>query len=141
MAAITRSEFAALMESLAGAWETLDAERAVECFTADAVYLQPPDLQFYEGHDQLKAYFGALTPGTYLDFHNEWFDEASQVGCVEFSFGVRNAPEADHGTIVVVVRNGLIAQWREYVQPGPGDFARFIATDHKDWAWHIGNYP
>jgi hypothetical protein len=141
VAPITPARFASLMESLANAWGALDAERAVGCFTPDAEYLQPPDFQFYEGHDQLRAYFGALTPGTYLDLHNVWFDEESQVGCVEFSFGVRNALEADHGTVVVEVRDGLIARWREYVQPGPADFARFIATDSKDWAWHIGNYP
>jgi ketosteroid isomerase-like protein len=141
MSHTTTPQFAALMQQVARAWAALDADAAVACFTPDAVYMQPPNVQFYRGHDQLRAYFGALTPGTFLDFHNLWFDEAKQTGCVEFSFGVRGKPKADHGTIVVELRNGLIAHWREYVQKGPAQFTDFIAITDKDWQWHIGNYP
>jgi ketosteroid isomerase-like protein len=139
--AVTSSAFAALMQRLALAWGQQDTAAAVACFAPDAVYMQPPDVQFYAGHSQLAAYFGALKPGTYLRYHHLWFDEARQAGCAEFSFGVEGRPKADHGTIVVDVRGGVIARWREYVQKGPADFAAFIATDGKEWQWHIGNYP
>jgi hypothetical protein len=43
--------------------------------------------------------------------------------------------------IVVEIREGRIAAWREYQRKGPGDFGDFIAHDDKDWQWHIGNYP
>ncbi len=128
------------MHRLARAWADLDAEVAVGCFTTDAVYMQPPDVQCYTGTDQLRAYFGALEEGTYLDYQNLWFDEASQVGCAEFSFGVRGRPEADHGTIVVGLEGGAISHWREYVQKGPASFEVFVAVD-KVWQWHIGNHP
>jgi ketosteroid isomerase-like protein len=133
--------FASLMQRLAQAWGEQDIETAVACFTSDAVYMQPPNVQFYQGHEQLRAYFGALKPNTYLVYQNLWFDEAKQVGCVEFSFGVTGKPSADHGTMIVELRDGLIAHWREYVQKGSADFNEFIAPNGKEWQWHIGNYP
>jgi hypothetical protein len=138
---INRDGFDQLMRRVARAWGEQDAAAALACFTPHAVYMQPPDVQFYTGHEQLGAYFGALTPGTYLRLHNLWFDEASQRGCVEFSFGVEGQAEADHGTIVIELHQGLIALWREYVQRGPAGFGDFTATDRKIWQWHIGNYP
>lgn len=135
------SDFRALMERLATAWGAQDTEAAIACFTPDAVYMQPPDVQFYTGHDQLRAYFGALKPGTYLHYHQLWFDEITQMGGAEFSFGGAGKPTADHGVIIVRLREGQIAHWREYVQKGPADFGQFIATEGKAWQWHIGNYP
>ncbi|MCW5875381.1 MAG: nuclear transport factor 2 family protein [Anaerolineales bacterium] len=137
---INSQQFAALMQRLAGAWGTQNTEDALACFTADAVYMQPPDVQFYTGHEQLRAYFGALSPGTYLHYQNLWFDEQQQIGCAEFSFGVAGKPKADHGTFVIELRDGLIAHWREYVQKGPADFEDFRSHDGKEWQWHIGNY-
>lgn len=134
-------QFTDLMGHLADAWGEQDTEAAVACFTLDAVYMQPPDVQFYTGHEQFRAYFGALKPGTYLRYQNLWFDESKQVGCVEFSFGGEGKPTADHGTIIVELRDGLIAHWREYVQKGAADFGEFTASNGKDWQWHIGNYP
>lgn len=138
---INHQQFAELMQRLAQAWGAQDTEAAVACFTPDAIYMQPPDVQFYTGHAQLQAYFGALKPGTYLRYANLWFDENQQVGCVEFSFGVEGKSTADHGTIVVELQDGLIAHWREYVQKGSANFAEFKASDGKAWQWHIGNYP
>ena len=134
-------QFVDLMMRLSNAWKDLESETAVTCFTPDAVYIQPPEEQFYTGHAQLLAYFSALKPGTCLTYQNIWFNEADQTGCVEFSFGIKGRPKADHGTAVVQLRSGLIAHWREYVQPGPADFEEFIDTGGKDWRWHIGNYP
>ena len=134
-------QFATLMERLARAWGEQDTEAAVACFTPEAVYMEPPDIQLYAGHDQLRAYFGALEKGTYLTYHNLWFEEANQVGCVEFSFGVAGQASADHGIIVIELQNGLISLWREYVRKGPSDFQAFTARDGKSWQWHIGNYP
>ena len=128
------------MHRLARAWAELDADAAADCFSPDATYMQPPDVQYYTGTEQLRAYFSPLEEGTYLEYRNLWFDEATQVGCAEFSFGVQERPEADHGTIVVQLDGGLIGHWREYVQKGPSSFEEFLAVD-KVWQWHIGNYP
>ncbi|HUF38027.1 MAG TPA: nuclear transport factor 2 family protein [Anaerolineales bacterium] len=135
------SQFVDLMHRLAAAWTEQDTDAALACFTPDAVYLEPPDVQFYRGHDQLRAYFGALTAGTTMRFHQLWFDEAAQTGAGEFTFGHVNNETADHGVVVVELAGGRIAVWREYPRKGPAEFESFAGSEGKDWQWHIGNYP
>jgi uncharacterized protein (TIGR02246 family) len=131
--------FRALIQSLADAWAALDGDAATELFSDDAVYMEPPDEQLFVGRDQLRAYFGPLDPGTYLRLDNVWFDEATQRGAVEFTFGVGEQEVADHGVAIVDVAGGRIRAWREYLVKGPADQDRFLAVDGKDWTWHIGN--
>jgi ketosteroid isomerase-like protein len=135
------SQFKALMEQLARAWTEQDTETALACFAETAIYMQPPDKQFYRGHSQLRPYFGALKPGTVMIFHNLWFDEVKQVGVGEFSFGMQGSPSADHGVTVVEVQDGRIAFWREYLANGPASFSAFISAEGKTWQWTIENYP
>ena len=44
---------------------TLDAKKAVECFIDDAVYIEPPDKQFFQGKNQLYQYFGGYAGGDF----------------------------------------------------------------------------
>jgi ketosteroid isomerase-like protein len=134
-------DFTTLMQKLAAAWSTQDTESALDCFTSEAVYIEPPDIQYFAGQVQLRAYFGALKPGTSMVFHHLWFDEALQTGAGEFSFGIWGREQANHGVCVVELRAGRIAHWREYQRRGPFDQAAFKATEGKTWQWHIGNYP
>lgn len=138
---VSAPEFRALMERLARAWSSQDTDLGVACFTTDAVYMQPPDQQLYRTSAELRKYFGALKPGTFMRFENLGFDAARQVGFGEFTFGTEGAPNADHGVAVVELRDGKIAFWREYVQPGPADFGRFVAQEGKAWKWTIETYP
>ena len=135
------TQFRALMDRLARSWESLDTEGALECFTDDAVYMEPPDIQLYQGHSQLESYFGALVSGTTMRLHNVWFDEEHHVGAVEYTFGMRQRVEADHGVAVVEIEDGRIARWREYQRKGSARFEDFVRTDGKRWEWSIGNYP
>jgi len=41
--------FAELMETIARSWNEGDTSRALECFTNDVVYMEPPDEQLYTG--------------------------------------------------------------------------------------------
>jgi uncharacterized protein (TIGR02246 family) len=136
---MTAGEFHALLAQLADAWAALDGDRAAQLFTDDAVYMQPPDEQLFVGRDQLRAYFRALDPGTYLRLDNVWFDEEAQRGACEFTFGVAGDEPADHGVAILGVVGGRIHAWREYLVKGPSDQGRFLATEGKDWRWHIGN--
>lgn len=129
------------MEQLAGGWREQDTERALACFTPDAIYSEPPDIQIYRGHAQLRPYFAALKPGTLMSFEHLWFDEDSQTGAGEYTFGSRGADLADHGVAIVELRDGQIAVWREYQRKGPLDFKEFKAVEGKQWLWHVGNYP
>lgn len=134
-------EYDSLMTKLAQAWSRQDTESALECFAADAVYFEPPDVQFYQGREQLRSYFAALKPGTFMVFHHLSFDETGQVGAGEFSFGLRGGSFADHGVVIVDIRDGKIASWREYLRKGPSAFEDFVRLVGKRWQWHIGNYP
>lgn len=129
------------MQQLARAWSEQNTHMALDCFTEDAVYIEPPDIQFYQGHEQLRPYFAALQPGTSMQFHHLWFDEQNQTGAGEYSFGMQDQATADHGVVVVELRDGRIAFWREYQRQGPPAFKDFTATDGKSWRWHSGNYP
>src|SRR3972149_2783323 len=137
MSRLNVQEFYALMEQLARAWSQQDTDSALACFSQDAVYLEPPDIQFYQGHEQLRPYFAALKPGAFMHFHNLWFDETKQVGAGEYSFGMTGKATADHGIAVVALRSGKIAVWREYQRKGPSGFQDFIGTEGKTWQWHI----
>lgn len=134
-------EYRTLLERLASAWAARDPVAAVECFTENAVYMEPPDRQVFIGRDQLRAYFSPLEPGTYLSLRNVAFDESDGVGMVEFSFGVSDRPTASHGVAVTVIEDGRIAIWREYWRSGPSAWDEFTSVEGKDWEWHIGNYP
>lgn len=136
---LTSDEFRGLLQQLADAWTDLDGDRAAELFADDAVYMQPPDEQLFVGRDQLRAYFGPLDPGTYLRLDNVWFDEVHQRGACEFTFGVGDQEPVDHGVAIVDVADRRIRAWREYLVKGPADQDRFLATEGKEWRWHIGN--
>jgi ketosteroid isomerase-like protein len=133
--------FRVLAQRLATAWEALDTETAVGCFTEDAVYMEPPDNQLFVGHEQLRPYFGALEEGTRMTFHHLWFDPEGQVGVGEYTFGMASWPTAVHGVAVLEIRDGRIAQWREFQRRGPREREAFLAQDGKEWHWSIHNYP
>lgn len=138
---LSESEFKALMNTLASSWTLQNTENAVACFTENAVYMQPPDKQFYTGHEQLRLYFGALKRGTFMQFHQVWFDETTQMGAGEFTFGNSLTKTGVTGVAIVSIKNKKIAAWREYFVRGPIDFNEFISPTGKKWEWHIGNYP
>ena len=134
-------DFRKLMERLATAWSTQDTELGLSCFTDDAVYMEPPDIQLYLGQEELRPYFAALTADTFMHFHHLMLDETGRIGAGEYSFGTAADPTADHGVAVVELEEERIAFWREYQRKGPTPFSEFIERDGKVWQWHIGNYP
>lgn len=133
--------FAALIGRVATAWSDQNTDAALRCFTDDAVYMQPPDVQLFVGHAELRPYFDALTEGTILTVHHVAFDIPTQIGMAEFSFGHVARQTADVGVAVIAVRRQRIHSWREYVTQGPAEFGEFISPERTTFQWHIGNYP
>jgi ketosteroid isomerase-like protein len=139
---IDAAAFRGLLEQLAHGWESGDVDEALAAFAPDAVYMEPPDVQLYVGHDQLRPYFAAVRPGTLMRLLHVSFDATTQTGAAEYTFASGpDDPDADHGVAIVEVRDGRIAHWREYQVKGPADRARFLAVEGKEWTWHIGTYP
>lgn len=54
--------FVALMQAIADAWNAGDTKRALACFADDAIYMEPPDEQRYEGREELYDFFGGEHP-------------------------------------------------------------------------------
>ena len=122
------AQFRTLMESVAAGWNAGDARKASECFTEDALYLEPPDKQFYAGRPALYEFFGGTTKGKpeppmKMAWHHLAFDEGSQVGFGEYTFQMNRRY---HGIVVVKVRGGKISNWREYQYESGLDWKEFV---------------
>jgi hypothetical protein len=130
---LTSAQFVNFMERLARTWVENDTPMSLAHFTEDAVYIEPPDLQRYRGHNELRLFFNNLTLGTTMTWHNLWFDESTQCGAGEYSFSLGGwAGEANHGVAIVEMRDGLIATWREYQRRGPVSFESFTGVGSRE---------
>jgi hypothetical protein len=138
--ALTTRDFKPLMQNVAEGWSTRNSALALQSFDPDAIYMEPPNIQYYRGHAELKPYFDALGENHRMTFHALWFDEKTQTGAGEYTFSY-GKDTSNVGIAVVELKNGKIAFWREYQQKGPTNFPDFIAVKDKKWLWHIGNYP
>lgn len=137
---ISEEEFISLMNNVARGWSNQNTPLALSSFDNDAIYMEPPNTQYYRGHTQLKPYFDELGDQHNMVFHNLWFNRETQSGAGEFTFSY-GEEIADIGIVVVEIEKGKIKFWREYHKKGPSEFKKFIEIEGKDWEWHIGNYP
>ncbi len=134
------NEFQNLMNAVAKGWSTQNTQMALDAFHPDAIYMEPPNIQYYRGHEQLKPYFDELDSTYRMVFHNIWFNSSTQSGAGEYTFSY-GKDTSDVGIVVAELANGKIKFWREYQRKGPTDFKDFLRIDNKEWEWHIGNYP
>jgi hypothetical protein len=51
-------QFRELMQTVAAGWNEGNPAKAANCFTEDAVYMEPPDKQVYVGRAALFEFFG-----------------------------------------------------------------------------------
>ena len=111
---INAVEFKKLLDTMARGWNEGDASKAANCFATDAIYTEPPDKQVYKGRQALYRFFGGDSGregGMTMTWHHLVFDEESQVGAGEFTFTYGTSA---HGVAMIKIRDGLIANWREY---------------------------
>ena len=111
---ISTSEFERIMQTIVEGWNEGNARKAADCFSEDAVYVEPPDKQVYHGRAELYEFFGG-DQGTDIPMKMTWhhlaFNESEQVGFGEYTFEMHRRY---HGIVVVKVESGLINRWREY---------------------------
>lgn len=111
---IRSSEFEKLMRTIAEGWNEGDGRKAADCFSVDAIYVEPPNKQVYHGRDELYEFFGG-DEGTDTPMHMTWhhlaFNEDEQIGFGEYSFQMHGRY---HGIVTVKLENGLVKFWREY---------------------------
>jgi hypothetical protein len=108
------SEFEKVLQTIAEGWNEGNARKSANCFSQDAVYLEPPDKQVYRGREELYEFFGG-DHGPEIPMHMTWhhlaFNEAEQVGFGEYSFQMHGKY---HGIVTVKLQDGLVRFWREY---------------------------
>jgi SnoaL-like domain len=126
---LTTTDYKRLMKQLAEAWNTNDARRAVELFADSAVYSAPPEGRVRRGRDELFQFFGGPNGRPRpmrMEWHHLVFDEKSQIGAGEYTFtyDIRT-----HGAVMVRIVDGKIANWREYEEASPLDWAEFIGPN------------
>lgn len=137
---VDEKEYERLMKNIAEGWSTQNTEMALGSFDKDAIYMEPPNNQYFRGHEQLRPYFDELTNTHKMEFHNLWFNSKTQSGAGEFTFSY-GEDTSTVGVVIVQLENGKIKFWREYLQTGPTNFKDFLSVENKEWKWHIGNYP
>lgn len=111
---LTAAGFRLLLETIATGWNEGDAAKAAACFAEDAVYEEPPARQLYLGRAALFEFFGGTEgpePAMSMHWHHIVFDVLTQIGAAEYTFAARRRY---HGVVIVQVRRGLVARWREY---------------------------
>jgi uncharacterized protein (TIGR02246 family) len=124
-------EFAALLRRVADGWNLGDPRAAADCFTVDAVYVEPPDTQRHVGRDNLAAFFHGDGPEPRrmsMTWHHVAYDPETATGFGEYSFSIPGSIPggfAAHGVAVVTVQEGRIATWREYQYPSTLSFREF----------------
>ena len=120
--------FGALMERVTAGWREGNAAKAAECFTEDALYEEPPKKQFHSGRADLFEFFGG-EKGTEKPMHMTWhhlvFDPVTQVGAGEYTFRLNRQY---HGVVMVKLRDGRIARWREYQTESSLSFEEFSSA-------------
>jgi hypothetical protein len=107
-------EFERLMQTVSDSWNQSNPRKAAECFSEDAIYVEPPDKQLYHGRADLYEFFGGDSGPDMpmkMTWHHLAFNEEEQVGFGEYTFEMHNRY---HGIVVVKLEAGLIQQWREY---------------------------
>ncbi|HJR81509.1 MAG TPA: nuclear transport factor 2 family protein [Anaerolineales bacterium] len=110
----TTNEFERLMQTVAEGWNEGNAHKAADCFSEDAIYVEPPDRQLYHGRAELYEFFGGDS-GPDRPMKMTWrhlaFNEEEQIGFGEYTFAMNRRY---HGIVVVKIESGRIKGWREY---------------------------
>jgi ketosteroid isomerase-like protein len=120
-----KAEFERLMRTIAQGWNEGNARQAADCFTEDAIYVEPPEKQLYRGREELYEFFGGDS-GTDVPMKMTWhhlaFNEDEQIGFGEYTFEMHGRY---HGIVVAQIESGLIKQWREYQYCTESDWQEF----------------
>lgn len=111
---ISTDEFKLLMQTIADGWNEGDARKAADCFSEDAIYVEPPDKQLYRGRAELYEFFGGdncTDLPMKMTWHDLAFSETDQIGFGEYTFEMHGRY---YGIVVVKTEAGLIKYWWEY---------------------------
>jgi hypothetical protein len=121
-------EFFTIMRTVSDGWNEGNASKAADCFTDDAVYMEPPDRQLYAGRKAIYAFFGGPKqpePPMQMKWHHLAFNAQEQVGYGEYTF---KGNHQYHGIVTVVIKAGKIFRWREYQYQSDTAWDNFVGS-------------
>lgn len=121
------AQFGQLLNRVADGWNEGNARKAADCFSVDAIYMEPPDRQLYRGRQALYEFFGGDSgrdSPMQMTWHHLLFDTATQIGTGEYTFSYKGR-EA-HGIVIIQIAAGEIRRWREYQYRAELAWADFI---------------
>jgi uncharacterized protein (TIGR02246 family) len=115
-----------LMEAVARAWNESDVEQAAALFTEDAIYLEPPDKQRYQGRAALRDFFASTARVALMrmTWHHLAEDSARGVAAGEYTFEWNGRKL--HGIAFAQLEGDRIRRWREYQYPSTLDWEAFV---------------
>ncbi len=122
-----KNQFNKLLNTVAEGWNTNNARAAANCFSEDAVYIEPPNQQLYQGRKELFDFFGGEAGRTNpmkMTWHYLIFDEDDQIGTGEYTFEYKG--RSTHGIVIVKISEGKIGRWREYQYRSTTEWGKFI---------------
>ena len=126
---LTSQQFQQLMQTVAAGWNEGNARKAADCFSEEAIYVEPPEKQLYHGREELYEFFGG-DAGTDLPMKMTWhhlaFDDREQVGFGEYTFQMHGRY---HGIVVVKLEAGRLKHWREYQYRSELDWEEFTSQN------------
>jgi ketosteroid isomerase-like protein len=119
---LTSAEFCNHMKRLADAWNRGDARVAADLFAEDAPCSSPPNSKVHDSRQELFEWLGGdhgRPKPMQMVWHHLVFDEEQQIRAGEYTFtyGMRT-----HGMALIRLRDGKIANWREYEIDSPLDW-------------------
>jgi len=121
------ADFEKLLYQVAEGWNEGNAQKAADCFSVDAIYIEPPDRQLYRGRQALYEFFGGSSGRASpmkMTWHHLLFDESQQIGTGEYTFAYKG--RETHGIVIVQITESKIRRWREYQYRSEMNWEAFV---------------
>jgi hypothetical protein len=127
---LTEKEFLEIVNTIEKGWNEGNAKLAVQFFSDDAVYEEPPKKQFYHGKNEIYNFFGGekgYELPMKMKWHNLSFNEKEQIGFGEYTFSMNNQY---HGIVAIKFEHKKILRWREYQYKSDLSWKEFTGESH-----------
>jgi len=128
---IDKIEFKSILMSVSNGWKSNDARLAANAFTLDAVYIEPPNQQLYQGRQEIFEFFGGESGRKNpmnMTWHHILFDQQNQIGTAEYTFEYKG--RLSHGIVIIQISEGKIRRWREYQYRSHSQWDVFIGPSN-----------
>ena len=123
---MNKEEFRELLRTMEEGWRAGDSKRVAACFSEEVRYSDPVRYAF-AGRVELQEFF-AQDEGEpqQVTLHRMLFDEAEQMGAVEYTYEHRSRY---HGVALVRVCDGKVTNWLEYQHVSPATREEFVGPN------------